>query len=140
MRLFPGLLGVLMVPIAYLTMRNMRVSNAASLLTAMLVLFDNALTAQSRLILLDSFLLFFSGLSAWMWSEFKVREIHPFSAGWWISLFMTGVSLGLAVSVKWVGLFVIALVGVATVSDLWALACNPRVQVVSLFALYRKQS
>jgi dolichyl-phosphate-mannose-protein mannosyltransferase len=34
---------------------------------------------------------------------------------------MTGVSLGLAASVKWVGLFVIASVGVSTLQNLWGL-------------------
>lgn len=32
---------------------------------------------------------------------------------------MTGLSLGLALSVKWVGLFIIATVGVSTIKNLW---------------------
>jgi dolichyl-phosphate-mannose-protein mannosyltransferase len=37
---------------------------------------------------------------------------------------MTGISLGLAASVKWIGLFVIATVGVSTLKNLWGLIDN----------------
>ncbi|KAJ3021845.1 Protein O-mannosyltransferase 2 [Thoreauomyces humboldtii] len=43
----------------------------------------------------------------------------PFSRGWWLWIFATGVSLGAVASVKWVGLFAIALVGLHTIQELW---------------------
>jgi dolichyl-phosphate-mannose-protein mannosyltransferase len=43
----------------------------------------------------------------------------PFSFDWWLWLALTGTSLGLVSSVKWVGLFAVALVGVYTIEDLW---------------------
>lgn len=46
---------------------------------------------------------------------------RPFSASWWLWLVLTGVSLAGALGVKFVGLFVILLVGLNTVSDLWRL-------------------
>lgn len=46
---------------------------------------------------------------------------RPFSRGWWLSLVLTGVALGCTLSVKFVGLFVVVLVGVSTVGDLWDL-------------------
>ena len=45
-------------------------------------------------------------------------------------MFFSGVSIGLAASVKWVGLFTIALVGFCTVRDLWDIVCDSRVSMV----------
>jgi dolichyl-phosphate-mannose-protein mannosyltransferase len=88
---------------------------------ALLVLFENALACQSRLILLDSILLFFTALAIMMWTDFLSNQETPWDLDWWFPLVMTGVSLGLAASVKWVGLFVIASVGISTISNLWGL-------------------
>jgi dolichyl-phosphate-mannose-protein mannosyltransferase len=43
----------------------------------------------------------------------------PFDVEWYFWLLVSGLSLGLVFSVKWVGLFSIALVGLHTVQDLW---------------------
>lgn len=45
--------------------------------------------------------------------------ISPFSIEWFFWLAASGISIGMVVSVKWVGLFAIALVGLHTVEDLW---------------------
>ena len=99
-------------------MRNLGFSNYASVLTGFMVIFENALACQSRLILLDSFLVFFTGLTALMWSEFLrfkneyvvgyillltlltihlLFKIRPFSVAWWRTLTFVGISLGLTV-------------------------------------------
>ncbi|OUM59598.1 glycosyltransferase family 39 protein, partial [Piromyces sp. E2] len=44
---------------------------------------------------------------------------RPFSLNWWLSLAATGASLGLVSSVKWVGFFSVALVGLYTLWELW---------------------
>lgn len=44
---------------------------------------------------------------------------RPFSPEWWLWLALTGFSLGCVSSVKWVGFFVVALVGLYTIEDLW---------------------
>lgn len=46
---------------------------------------------------------------------------RPFTASWWLWLVLTGVNLAGALGVKFVGLFVILLVGLNTVWDLWRL-------------------
>lgn len=46
---------------------------------------------------------------------------RPFTAPWCLWLAMTGVNLAGALGVKFVGLFVILLVGLNTVWDLWRL-------------------
>lgn len=137
MRLVPALLGVGLVPIAYLTLRALDCSASTSLLGSVLVLFENGLITQSRHILLDSPLLFFTGLSTLFWCMFcnedrrPVTKSHahsggrpesgPFSRHWWLYLALTGLSLGAVVSCKWVGLFTIATVGVSTLKQLWIL-------------------
>lgn len=46
---------------------------------------------------------------------------RPFSPTWWLWLVLTGVNLAGALGVKFVGLFVILLVGLNTLWDLWRL-------------------
>ncbi|KAJ3215440.1 hypothetical protein HK099_006372 [Clydaea vesicula] len=111
MRLLPGILGVGLVPISYITMRNMGASEANSILAAIMVLFENGL----------AWYIFFVALSAMMWTDFLANQDEPFTLNWWYPLGMSGISIGLAVSVKWVGLFVIATVGVSTLKNLWDL-------------------
>ncbi|KAJ3167910.1 hypothetical protein HDU88_001857 [Geranomyces variabilis] len=133
MRLLPGILGCLIVPMSYLTMRNLRASTASSVMTALMVAFDNALAAQSRLILLDSILVFFTALSVQMWTRFQSVKNRPFTLRWWTSLALSGAAIGLATSVKWVGLFVIAWVGFSTVKYLWDLLGNTSVNAITFF-------
>lgn len=86
---------------------------------------ENGLITQSRLILLDSPLMFFTAFTALSW--FSFQNVHEqghakhFSAIWWFWLIMTGLGLGATASVKWVGLFTIAWVGALTVLQLWLL-------------------
>jgi dolichyl-phosphate-mannose--protein O-mannosyl transferase len=44
--------------------------------------------------------------------------LSPFSLDWWLWLAMTGVAIGLVSSIKWVGLFVTALVGLVSLVSL----------------------
>lgn len=70
MRILPGFLGVLLAPMGYITLRNMGASQSSAILAGLLVVFENALACQSRLILLDSILIFFTALSFMMWTDF----------------------------------------------------------------------
>ncbi|ORX88851.1 PMT-domain-containing protein [Basidiobolus meristosporus CBS 931.73] len=119
MRLLPAIMGWLLVPISYLTVKLSGHSTPAATLSALFVTFDNALVTQSRLILLDSPLLFFTALTALSWVQFCNQSESPFSSSWWFWLTSTGLFLGLSVSVKWVGLFIIALIGLSTIKQLW---------------------
>ncbi|KAJ3093089.1 Protein O-mannosyltransferase 2 [Quaeritorhiza haematococci] len=120
MRMFSSTFGALMVPLAYLTARQLRLSKPAAILMAVMVLTDIALLVISRFILLDSMLLFFTCLSVYCLCTFRnYQRSSPFSPEWWWWLAATGASIGAVASVKWVGLFAIALVGLHTINDLW---------------------
>lgn len=139
MRMLPALLGATLPIQTYITLRALSLSPLSSTLGSLLVLFDNALTAQSRLILLDSPLVFFTALTILCWCRFSnVDQVRPFSRSWWKWLGASGVSLGAVASCKWVGLFTIATLGLSTISQLWALLgdlrVSPRVWLKHFFA------
>ena len=80
---------------------------------------DCAWAVISRFILLDAMLIFFTVLTTYNHVRFINERDHSFSSGWWLTLLLTGVSIGLVSSVKWVGFFTMALVGLYTIEDLW---------------------
>ncbi|KAK4049599.1 Dolichyl-phosphate-mannose--protein mannosyltransferase 1 [Microbotryomycetes sp. JL201] len=136
MRLLPATLGLLLVPMTYLTLRALQTRPTSALAGALLIMFDNSFVTQSRFILLDSPLVFFTALSALCWICFtnendaardRSGQSGPFSRPWWTWLVLTGLSLGAVVSCKWVGLFTIATVGLLTVHQLWTLLGDLRV-------------
>lgn len=139
MRLLPALLGVATVPLAYLTLRQgFGTRRTTAILAGLLITFENGLVTQSRLILLDSPLIFFTALTAYFWVRFSNEDAAPtsgspagksgaFSPRWWTYLLLTGLSLGAVVSCKWVGLFTIATIGVCVLRQLWILLGDMRV-------------
>ncbi|KAJ2076844.1 Protein O-mannosyltransferase 2 [Coemansia sp. RSA 988] len=117
-RAFLAVLGALIVPFAYRTCRFLGFGRAAAAMGASFVLLDNALCVISRFILLDPPLLCFTAMSLLGYAGFAAQAHRPFSAVWWRWLVFAGASLGLTVSAKWVGIFVIALVGLCTIEEL----------------------
>ncbi|KAJ1663632.1 Protein O-mannosyltransferase 2 [Coemansia sp. RSA 1813] len=126
MRVFNASFGVALTPMAYLTCRQLRLPPHFAALAALCVTFDNALCVMSRFILLDAPLLGFTALALTMLAYFYRQRTHAFSAGWWKYLFLTGLSLGLVSSTKWVGFFAVALVGIYTIVELYEMFCNVR--------------
>ncbi|KAJ2716397.1 Protein O-mannosyltransferase 2 [Coemansia spiralis] len=126
MRVQLALYGVALVPLAYLTCLHLRMSRSMAALAACFVLFDNAICVMSRFILLDEPLLFFTALTLLSAAAFQHtnRRGPAYSRRWWVWLTMTGFSLGCVMSSKWVGLFCVIMVGVATVDDLFRKYCN----------------
>jgi len=119
MRLFNAFLGVGLVPIAFYTIKALGFSTITAFATGILVACENSLATQSRLILLDAPLLFFTGLTLLSWAKFQQYQKKPFTVNWWKWLTLTGVGLGLVSSVKMVGLFSIATIGLCTLNNLW---------------------
>ncbi|KAJ3222116.1 hypothetical protein HK099_002695 [Clydaea vesicula] len=137
LRLWPAFCGASVVPICFLTMKEMGFSFPGALFGAALLLFDNALITQSRLILLDSMLLLFFVMSGYAWVKFYKTRHNAFSQEWWLWLVLTGISLSLTIGyvdakifehlltskfrVKMVGLFTFGSVGAAVIIELWDL-------------------
>ncbi|KAI0950000.1 hypothetical protein AcV7_008603 [Taiwanofungus camphoratus] len=119
MRVMMAMFGVAMVPLGWYTAVELGMSWWACHLVALMVLFDVAWLCISRFILLDSMLLFFTFATVFCLTKFHNQQYQSFSIDWWLWLTLTGVSIGCVTSVKWVGLFVTALVGLYTIEDLW---------------------
>ncbi|KAI9323158.1 Dolichyl-phosphate-mannose-protein mannosyltransferase-domain-containing protein [Dichotomocladium elegans] len=134
MRACGAALATLLIPIAYFTLRYGGHSRYASIFAAAALCYENSLVTNSRFILLDSYLLFFTALTVLSWNKFFRERQRPFRPAWWIWLLMTGINLGLTVSCKWVGLFTIATIGLSTVHDLWSLLGDLRVSTRVYFA------
>ncbi|KAJ1898003.1 Protein O-mannosyltransferase 2 [Kickxella alabastrina] len=126
MRAQLALYGAALVPLAYLTCRHVHISRAMSALAASFVLFDNALCVMSRFILLDQPLLFFTALTLWSATGFQNVNMsgRSYTRRWWTWLLLTGFSLGCVMSSKWIGLFCVIMVGVATADDLFRKLCD----------------
>lgn len=135
MRVFSGVFGVATIPLAFVTMMALGASKLAAVAVALMVLFENSLVTQSRLILLDSYLIFFTAASLMFWSVFARLDrerTSQWGAQWWSSLALTGFSLGCAASCKWVGLFTVASVGVQVIAGLWGMWCNTLIPIKSV--------
>ncbi|KAF2641716.1 PMT-domain-containing protein [Massarina eburnea CBS 473.64] len=130
MRMLPAICGVLTIPTMFLTLKAAGCRTTTAALGSGLVIFDNALVTQSRLILLDSPLVLFTAFTALAWTSFtNQHEQGPakaFQPSWWFWLAASGVGLGATFSVKWVGLFTIAWVGTLTLLQLWVLLGDTR--------------
>lgn len=138
MRLFPAICGILLVPTMFLTLKAVGCRTTTALLGAGLIIFENGLLTQARLILLDSPLMIATAFTALAFSCFtNQHELGPtkaFQPSWWFWLVMTGLGLGATVSIKWVGLFTIAWVGLLTLVQLWVLWGDYKHVTIRLFA------
>lgn len=122
LRIFMVLLSVASTALSYAMMIEMGFGVISATMAGTLMVFDNALAIQSRFILLDSPLIFFICLSLYGWIKFRQLRYQPFTKLWWGWLTITGIAIGSATAVKMVGLFTVALIGIATILDLWELA------------------
>ncbi|KAJ6096767.1 hypothetical protein N7486_007513 [Penicillium sp. IBT 16267x] len=119
MRAFNALFGAVCVPLAYYTARELNFRKATVWLISLMVLFENSYATISRFILLDSMLLCFTFTTTMCWARFHRLQRKSFSLEWYMWLCLTGLSIGCVCSVKWVGFFCTAIVGLYTIEDLW---------------------
>lgn len=82
---------------------------------------DVGMLTLNQYILLDPILLCF--MTASVWGMVKISKSthsgHALTVKWWSWLVFTGAMLACTISVKFVGLFVVVLVGLHTINDLW---------------------
>lgn len=125
MRIFCAILGLTIPIFIYKATHSMTKSPLCALLASLLIVFDNGMITLTRYILLDPPLLFFISAAILGMAEFSFRRgpqsknHNPFSFSWWFWLAWTGISMTCAFSVKFVGLFIIALIGLRTAYDIW---------------------
>ena len=132
-RALPAVQGALTVLAVFGTMWESGYSLPASMVSACLVLFDNAHIGQTRLILLDATLVFFMSLSVLCYVRFYKLRYAPFSRKWWKWLLLTGVAMSCVISTKYVGTFTFFSIGCCVVIDLWDLLdVNRRQGAISL--------
>jgi dolichyl-phosphate-mannose-protein mannosyltransferase len=107
LRVIPALAGAALVVVFYYFLRELGTGRKIATLGASLLLLDNALTLESRLILLDSMLLCF-GMAA-----FTVFLAARRSSGrrHWVLLSVSAVLLGMCISIKVTGLCVLGIIG-----------------------------
>ena len=120
-RAMPALLGSLTVPTVFLIMWESGYSLPACIISACLVLFDNAHIGQTRLILLDATLVYAMSVSVLFYVRFYKMRHEPFSRKWWKWLLLTGVAMSCVISTKYVGVFTFFTIGSAVALDLWGL-------------------
>lgn len=134
MRAFNAFWGILCVPLAYFTASELQLKRPAVWFVTLMVLCENSYTTISRFILLDSMLLFGTVATVFCWAKFHRQQKYSFDPEWFFWLFMTGLSLGFVCSIKLVGLFVTAMVGIYTIEDLWNKFGNSKISLPVLAA------
>jgi dolichyl-phosphate-mannose-protein mannosyltransferase len=114
LRFLPTLAGVLLPLVIYGLARQLKMSRAASLFAGALIALDNALLVQSRLILLDSFLLLFGFSAVYCYLRWRSSS----STNYWL-LVASGILGGMAMSIKWTGATFLALIVILEALRLW---------------------
>ena len=112
LRVVPALAGSLLIPLVYLLLRELGSGRRTATLGALLLLVDNALLVESRLILPDVILLFFGMLAVLAYAF--ARRATGAARGMWLT--GAAAAAGIAVSIKWTGLSALGLIGLV-----WAL-------------------
>ncbi|KAG0301534.1 hypothetical protein BGZ98_008270, partial [Dissophora globulifera] len=124
MRAAMALMGALCAPIAFVTMKAMGQTTFIASIATILVTFDNALTANNRLMTLEAPLMFFMALSFMSWAMFNRQRTRPFSVIWWTWLMMTGLAVSGAAAVKANGIFTFLTIGFLATGDILNLAIS----------------
>ncbi|KAI0084456.1 glycosyltransferase family 39 protein [Irpex rosettiformis] len=119
MRAFPAILGSLTIPLVYAIMKESGYSTVVAAFSAILILFDNAHIAQSRLILLDAPLIFFMSVTIYCYIRFRKLRYREFSPEWWAWLLATGTFMACTWASKVNGILTVVTIGIAVLIDLW---------------------
>ncbi|MGH3773165.1 MAG: phospholipid carrier-dependent glycosyltransferase [Pseudonocardiaceae bacterium] len=107
LRVLPALAGTALVAVFYQLLRELTASRKVATFGAVLLLLDNAILVESRLILLDSMLLLFGigALTCYLASRRRTGAAH------WILFTSSAVLAGMAVSTKLSGLSALGVIG-----------------------------
>lgn len=126
-RFSAALFGTLLIILTFLVARFLLKSNWFALFAAALVALDGLAIVMSRIALLDGFLVFFILLAALFLlmdlektaTKIDSAELSPTTFGPYFSYhgfrWLAGISLGLAISVKWSGLWFLGIFGLIVI-------------------------
>ena len=115
LRFIVSIFGAFLPVIIYLFTKELSKSKMAAFLAGLFVVFDNAILTQSRLILMDVFLMVFGFLGLWL--LLLTRKKQAFSKSWlWLSV-AASLSLTAGFAVKWTGLIFIGVAGFILLFD-----------------------
>lgn len=140
LRFVPAFFGSLIIPTAYHLMLEVGLAQSTALLAAFLFLFDNALLTQSRFILMESILAFFSVFGILCLLKFKKRGQQPYSLFWFLWLILASASLTCALSVKYVGFYSCCLGATILLKDFWELLAFSKLSDASLLIRFLVQT
>ncbi len=104
-RIMTALFGTAVIPLMYLFVKRLFGGFKMPLFAAVIALFDGLLLVESRVAVIDIFVVFFNLLTYLLFLLHLQAKTFKHSFGW---LALTGVSFGLALSVKWITLAFIA--------------------------------
>ncbi|MBD3245006.1 MAG: phospholipid carrier-dependent glycosyltransferase [Candidatus Moranbacteria bacterium] len=96
-RFFPALFGALIPLVFYYLLKQLKLKDSIAFLSALFPVFENSLIVQSRLILLDGFLIFFGLLGILFFLKAREKKYNS------KILIISSVFLGLCFSIKWTG-------------------------------------
>ncbi len=113
LRFLPAMAGIGLVLVVYLMIRQLSGSRRVATLGAAMILFDNAILAESRLILIDTQLLFF-GISA---VTLALAARKRTGRAYWYWLAAAAAMGGASATIKLTGLTAFGLVGLIWLAD-----------------------
>lgn len=112
LREIAAVFGVVTVPLMYSTARTLGVSWVGSLLVAGFFCFDNLNIVESRLILMDSQIVFYLVLSLFCALHLWRSTPRTWNRFWWLTA--TGLVCGCSISVKWTALATPGLIAIVS--------------------------
>lgn len=121
MRMVPAFFGSLLMPTIYNLLVELGLTHYAGALAAFLMIFDNAILAQSRFILMESIFMFFGMFGLLCILKFRRLYDRPYSLAWFTCLGMAALSLSASVCVRYFGLFTFALGCGILAKDFWGM-------------------
>jgi len=113
LRVLPALASVALIVVFYQLLRELTASRKVATFGAAVLLLDNAILVESRMILIDSMLLLFgiSAVTCYLASRRRTGRAH------WILLTASAVLAGMTVSTKWTGLTALGVIALAWLAE-----------------------
>ncbi|KAI8146733.1 hypothetical protein BJV82DRAFT_395608 [Fennellomyces sp. T-0311] len=126
LRTASAVMGTLLVPLVYLTIRLLGHRRTAATTAAGLLMFENGLITQSRFVTPEGLLCLFCSLTALSWAtQIRKQEREPFSIPYALQA-TTGILIGCTMSIKWQGGISLLVTWASTATYLWRILGEKR--------------